>query len=115
MRGSGRMARVLGMAYDERLAERVRAALADVDGVAEIKMFGGLCHTVRGNMAVGVIREDLLVRLEATEADAAIGEPGVRPMEVGGRTSRGFLSIGPESTTTDAELRRWVDRGVAYA
>lgn len=103
------------MAYDERLAERVRDALAGVDDVAELKMFGGLCHTVHGNMAVGVIREDLLVRLAPDEADREIGKPGVRAMEVGGRTSRGFLSIGPATTSTDAGLRGWVDRGVAYA
>ncbi|MEO8425320.1 MAG: TfoX/Sxy family protein, partial [Actinomycetota bacterium] len=80
------------MAYDEELAERVRAALAHVEAVTEIKMFGGLCHTVGGNMAVGVIREDLLVRLSPEDADAALAEPGVRLMEIGSRTSRGFLS-----------------------
>jgi hypothetical protein len=103
------------MVYDERLAERVRDALADVADVAELRMFGGLCHTVHGNMAVGVIREDLLVRLGPEEADAEIGKPGVRAMEVGGRTSRGFLSVGPEAIATDAALRAWVDRGVAFA
>ena len=103
------------MAYDERLAERVREVLSGVDDVAELKMFGGLCHTVHGNMAVGVIRDDLLVRLGPDEADAEIGEPGVRAMEVGGRTSRGFLSVGPVATGSDAALRAWIDRGVAYA
>jgi TfoX/Sxy family transcriptional regulator of competence genes len=103
------------MAYDEALADRVRAALDGVDDVAELRMFGGLCHTVHGNMAVGVIREDLLVRLAPDEAETEIGRPGVRAMEVGGRTSRGFLSVGPEATATDEALRAWVERGVAYA
>jgi len=103
------------MAFDERLAERVRVALDGVEDVAELKMFGGLCHTVHGNMAVGVIREDLLVRLGPDDAEAELGKPGVRAMEVGGRTSRGFLSVGPEATSTDHALRAWVDRGVAYA
>jgi hypothetical protein len=103
------------MAFDEGLAERVRAALDGVDDVAELRMFGGLCHTVRGNMAVGVIREDLLVRLGPDEAEAEIGKPGVRAMEVGGRTSRGFLAVGPEATRTEAALRAWVGRGVAFA
>lgn len=103
------------MAYDEELAERVRAALAGVGGVAEIKMFGGLCFTVEGNMAVGVNREDLLVRLTPDDGDAALAEPGVRLMEIGARTSRGFLSVAPEATTTERKLRAWVDRGVAFA
>jgi len=103
------------MAYDEQLADRVRAALAGVDGVAEIKMFRGLCHTVNGNMACGVIRQDLLVRLSPEDADAALAEPGVQPMQIGSRTSRGFLSIAPTATKTDRTLRAWVDRGVAFA
>ena len=103
------------MAYDEELAERVRAALDDVEGVAEIKMFGGLCFTVGGNMAVGVSHDDLLVRLSPEDGDAALAETGVRLMEVGSRTSRGFLSVAPEATKTDRRLRAWVDRGVGFA
>jgi TfoX/Sxy family transcriptional regulator of competence genes len=103
------------MAYDEELAERVRVALAGVKGVAEIKMFGGLCFTVGGNMAVGVIHDDLLVRLSSDDGDAALAEPGVRLMEIGSRTSRGFLSVAPKATTTDRTLKAWVDRGIAFA
>ncbi len=103
------------MAYDEELAERVRAALDDVNGVAEIKMFGGLCFTVDGNMAVGVSHDDLLVRLSPDDGDAVLAEPGVRLMEIGSRTSRGFLSVGREATATDKKLHAWVDRGVAFA
>ena len=103
------------MAYDEELAERVRAALDDVKGVAEIKMFGGLCFTVGGNMAVGVSHDDLLVRMPPDDGDAALAEPGVRLMEIGSRTSRGFLSVAPEATKTDRKLQAWIDRGVAFA
>ncbi|MGZ6543995.1 MAG: TfoX/Sxy family protein [Actinomycetota bacterium] len=103
------------MAYDEELAERVRAALDDVKGVAEIKMFGGLCFTVGGNMAAGVSHDDLLVRLSPDDGDAALAEPGVRLMEIGSRTSRGFLAVAPEATRTDKKLHEWVDRGVAFA
>jgi hypothetical protein len=50
------------MVFDEDLAARTRAALGDVHGVTEISMFGGLCFTVHGNMAVGVTGDDLMVR-----------------------------------------------------
>jgi TfoX/Sxy family transcriptional regulator of competence genes len=83
--------------------------------VSEIRMFGGLCFTVRGNMAVGVTGNDLLVRLAPDDGDAALAEPGVRLMQVGTRTSRGWLAVGPEATTRARALRSWVDRGVAYA
>ena len=103
------------MAYDEELAERVRVALDDVETVDEIKMFGGLCFTVGGNMAVGVSHHDLLVRMSPEDGDEALAEPGVRLMEIGSRTSRGFLSVAPEATRTDRKLHAWVDRGVAFA
>ena len=103
------------MAYDEELAERVRAALGGVKGVNEIKMFGGLCYTVGGNMAVGVLKDDLLVRLAPDDGDAALAQPGVALMSVGGRTSRGFLAVGATATSTPKKLQTWVDRGVAYA
>jgi hypothetical protein len=103
------------MAYDEELAERVRAALASVSGVTEIKMFGGLCYTVGGNMAVGVNGEDLMVRMAPDEGDAAAGEPGARPMDFTGRPMRGYLFVGPEGTGSDPGLKMWVDRGVAFA
>ncbi len=99
----------------KQLAERVRAVLDGVKSVAEIKMFGGLCFTVGGNMAVGVSQDDLLVRMSPDDGDVALGEPGVRLMEIGSRTSRGFLAVAPEATKTDRKLHAWVGRGVAFA
>src|SRR3972149_4716467 len=78
-RQEGRLASV---AYDEELADRVRAALGAVRDVAEIKMFGGLCYTVGGNMAVGVNGGDPMVRLDPDDAKAALAEPGGRPREL---------------------------------
>lgn len=103
------------MAYDGELADRVRTALAKVKVVSEIKMFGGLCYTVGGNMAVGVNGEDLLVRLAPEDGDAALAEPGVRLMQIGSRTSRGWLSVGPEAISSARALQGWVDRGVTFA
>ena len=85
------------MAFNERLAARTREALGDVRGVTEIRMFGGLCFTINGNMAVGVTGEDLMVRLSPEEADAGLARPGVRPMDFTGRPMRGFVFVGPEA------------------
>ena len=103
------------MAYDEELAERVRAALGPVLGVTEIRMFGGLCYTIGGNMAVGVTGQDLMVRLDPASAEAALAEPGARPMDFTGRPMRGFVFVGPEGMKTNRSLRSWVDRSVVHA
>ena len=103
------------MPYDEKLAERVRAALGPVRSVAEIKMFGGLCYTVRGNMAVGVHKDDLIVRMAHDEGEAALSEPHARAFDLTGRPMKGFLFVAPEGVRTAGMLKRWINRGVGYA
>jgi hypothetical protein len=71
------------MAYDEKLAERVRAALAGRDDVVEKRMFGGIAFMVRGHMSCRIVGSTLMVRLAPADADGFLSEPHVRP-----RTSR---------------------------
>jgi hypothetical protein len=103
------------MAYDEGLATRVRDVLGDRPGLAEKKMFGGLDFLLHGNMACGVRGDDLIVRVAAEAADAAQDEPGTRPFDLTGRPMKGWLLVDPGGHAEDEDLRRWVDRGVAYA
>jgi hypothetical protein len=100
------------MAYDEGLATRVREVLGDRPGLAEKQMFGGLAFLVSGNMACGVRGDDLIVRIAAESVQA---EPGVRPFDLTGRPMKGWLMVGADGHAEDDDLRRWVDRGLAYA
>jgi TfoX/Sxy family transcriptional regulator of competence genes len=103
------------MAYDETLADRVRAAFAARGVVVrEQKMFGGIAFMVRGNMCAGVIREDLMVRLGEEGADAALDEPHTRPMDFTGRPMRNMAYVGPGGTRSDADLGAWIDRCLAF-
>ena len=103
------------MAYDEGLATRVREAIGDRPGLVEKQMFGGLAFLVQGNMACGVRGEDLIVRLAADAAESVQDEPGVRPFDLTGRPMKGWLLVAADGHADDDDLRRWVDRGVAYA
>jgi TfoX/Sxy family transcriptional regulator of competence genes len=103
------------MAYDELLAERIRAALAGRDNVTEQKMFGGIAFMVNGRMAVGVTGDELMVRVGAEAHDAAVARPYTRPMDFTGRPMRGFVSIDPAGVVDDADLARWVEEGAAFA
>ena len=102
------------MAYDEDLAQRVRAAMGTTT-FTEIKMFGGLCFTVGGNMAIGIVGDDLMVRLTPRDGDAALAKPHVRPMDFSGRPMSGFIYVGPDGLRTQRMLQTWVDRGTAFA
>jgi TfoX/Sxy family transcriptional regulator of competence genes len=103
------------MAFDEALADRIRAALEGTPAVAERRMFGGLAFLVGGHMACGVIREELMVRLGDAGADAALDEPHVRPMDFTGRPLRSMVYVAREGIADDAALRGWVARGVTFA
>jgi TfoX/Sxy family transcriptional regulator of competence genes len=102
------------MAYDEHLAARVRALLADRSDVSERKMFGGLTFMVGGNMCCGVNKDELIVRLDPDHEDAALARPHARPMDFTGHHMRGFITVEPDGLD-DGELDIWVHEAVARA
>jgi TfoX/Sxy family transcriptional regulator of competence genes len=103
------------MAYDEQLAERVREEIGAHDQVSERKMFGGIGFMVSGNMAVGVIGEELIVRLDPKDAEKALVDEGVREFDFTGRPMKGWIFVAPQATADDDELASWVDAGAGYA
>ena len=104
------------MAYDEELADRIRALVADEPDLTEQKMFGGLAFLVGGNMAIAASGQGgLLVRVEPAESDALVAGTNARLMEMRGRRMRGWLRVDAADVSTKRELERWVKRGAAYA
>jgi len=104
------------MAYDEVLADRLRALLADEVAVTEKKMFGGLAFLMNGNMCVSASRDGgLLVRIDPADTDAALAQPRVALMKMGGRTMAGWIIVAPEGVRAKGEVGAWVQRGVAFA
>jgi len=104
-----------GMAYDDELVDRVRARLAGTDGVTELQMFGGWGATVHGNMAVGVMDHDLIVRVGPDGYAAALARPGARPFDFTGRAMTGWVYVEAAAITTGRALDRWVRAGVEFA
>jgi TfoX/Sxy family transcriptional regulator of competence genes len=102
------------MAYDEALAARVRHVLDEQDDVTERKMFGGLAFMVRGHMCCGVIGDDLVLRVGAEAADAALDEPHTRPMDFTGRPMKDYVYVAPDGASTEGALRRWIDLALAF-
>lgn len=103
------------MAYDEVLADRIRPIIGLRSGVTERKMFGGIGWMLGGNMAVGIMGDELLVRLDHDDADKALTEPGVRVFDFTGRPARGMVVVSGERVAGDDELTRWIDAGADHA
>jgi TfoX/Sxy family transcriptional regulator of competence genes len=104
------------VAYDERLAERIRDLLPDGVEVTEQKMFGGLAFLVGGNMAVAASGQGgLMVRVDPAESERLVSTTKAQPMEMRGRPMKGWLRVDSQDVRTKQQLAKWVDRGTAYA
>src|SRR5574341_452371 len=103
------------MAYNEELAEQMRALLKSKRGLVEKKMFGGIGFRVNGNMACGVNKQDLIVRLGDDDFEKALKQPGVRIFDMTGRPMKGWILVSPEGYASGKALQSWVDKGVAFA
>jgi TfoX/Sxy family transcriptional regulator of competence genes len=103
------------VAYDEGLAERVRQQLSARADVSEMKMFGGIAFMVRGNMAVGVTGDELMVRLDPADGEKAVTEEGVRVFDMTGRPMKGWILVSPDRTADEAGLAEWVEAGADFA
>ncbi len=102
------------MAYDERLAERLRDAFQGRLDVVEKKMFGGIAFMVSGHMCCGVTGEDLMVRVGAEGLEDALLLPHARPMDFTGRAMKGFVYVEQSGLDSDENLQEWVNRGLEF-
>src|SRR3954453_3116591 len=104
------------MAYDEELAERIRAVVAREDGLSEKRMFGGLAFLINGNMALSASgRGGLMLRCDPAASDDLVGQPHVERMVMRGREMDGWLRVDTAALEAETDLRHWVSVGVDYA
>ncbi|MBN2500736.1 MAG: TfoX/Sxy family protein [Anaerolineales bacterium] len=104
------------MAYDESLAQRVSEILVEVPDFEEKKLFGGIGYLIHGNMACGVIEEDLIVRVGTEAYNDLLSQPHTRPFDFTGRPMKGWVMVnfnGDEDAADD--LKIWVQRGIDFA
>ncbi len=103
------------MAYDEGLAQRIREVLDDLTGTREKKMFGGVCYLVDGNMACGVFKEFLIVRVGPDRYEKSLKIPGTRVFDITGKVMKGWVMVEEDAYADDDDLRGWVVKGVEFA
>lgn len=102
------------MPYDEQLAQRIRNALAGRRGVAERKMFGGLCFLLGGHMCCGIVGRRLVVRVGPDLHERALRRPNAAPMDFTGKPLRGFVYVAPDGLKSARALQGWIDEGIRY-
>ena len=103
------------MAFDEGLAQRVREALEEKQGFEEKKMFGGICFLLQGNMACGVLKEDLIVRIGPEKYEESLKLPHTRKFDFTGKAMKGWVVVSQEGHESDIILYEWIQKGADYA
>ena len=103
------------MPYDELLAIRIRAQLGPLPDLVEKKMFGGVGFLLNGNMACGVHKDDLIVRVGAEAYPQALRRPHARPFDMTGKPMAGWVMVAPAGCAKEGELKAWLEQGSAFA
>ena len=103
------------MAYDEQLADHLRAIAADVPGTSERAMFGGLAFLVHGHMAVAAGSDGLLLRIPPERIEELAAHPHTDEFVMRERRMRGWLRVEPSGLATDEDVERWARIGLEYA
>ena len=103
------------MAYNEKLASRVRELISVTHRITEEKkMFGGLCFMVNHKMCVGVEQERMMVRLDPAVYDEVMEMEGCHPMDFTGRPMRGYVFVDASALTTQKKLAYWIGHALNY-
>ena len=102
------------MAYDERLADRIREILVDQPQVEEKQMMGGVAFMVNNKMCVGVIKDEMMARIDPDIFEEAIQKPGCRPMDFTHKPMKGWVFISPEGIDTVKDLEYWIGLALEF-
>jgi TfoX/Sxy family transcriptional regulator of competence genes len=102
------------MAYNEKLADRIREALVDIPKVEEKQMFGGTCFMVDGKMCIGIVKDDMMCRIDPDIQEEALKKPGCRPMDFSGRPMKGFVYVSEEGFKTNAAFKQWIELRLSF-
>jgi TfoX/Sxy family transcriptional regulator of competence genes len=103
------------MPFDELLAARVRNVIGSYPNLEEKKMFGGICMLINGNMACGVYKNDLIVRVGKESHQKAMSSPNTKLFDITGKAMRGWVMVEPEGCANQEDLKRWIQLGLDFA
>ncbi len=103
------------MAYNEKTEARINRTVSRWRGIGSLKMFGGICYLLKGNMFCGIYKEFLILRLGEKGAAEALGSAHVRPMDITGKPMKGWVMVEPAGFRNDELLNEWLNEAREFA
>jgi len=102
------------MPYNEKLADRIREAIADAGKIEEKKMFSGMCFMLNDKMCICVNQDAILCRVGPKAYETALEQPGARPMVMGTRTAKDYVYVDAAAVGSKKELDYWIKLSLAF-
>lgn len=102
------------MAYSEQLAERIRKRFATLKNVEEKKMMGGLTFMYNDKMCVGIMKDELMCRIDPEYHEMAIAKKGCRTMDFTNRPMIGYVLVNESGMKSDKDFDYWINLSLEY-
>jgi TfoX/Sxy family transcriptional regulator of competence genes len=102
------------MAYNQILANRIREQLQELECVEEKEMMGGLSFMLNDKMCVGVIKDEMMCRIDPAKYEEALEKTGCREMDFTGKSMKGWVMVDDSGMKNATDLKRWIDLAVEF-
>ncbi len=103
------------MAYNTKLEENIDGAVTRWKGTEKKKMFGGVCYLLKGNMAFGIYKDFLIVRVDKDLGEKSLKDKNIKPFDITGRPMSGWIMVSEAGWSKKAALAEWIDAGKRFA
>lgn len=102
------------MAYNEKLANRIRERLQNIRNIEEKEMMGGLTFMVNDKMCVGIIKDEMMCRIDPELHETVVEKNGCRTMDFTKRPMKGFVMIDDTGMKTAKDFDYWIQLSLDY-
>jgi TfoX/Sxy family transcriptional regulator of competence genes len=92
------------MPYNLELEKRIDQFTDRLGKFSKKKMFGGIGYLINGNMAFGIHKQSLVIRVDPEQTPQLLDQDGWRPFDITGRPMKGWLLVSPEVLPTEKQL-----------
>jgi TfoX/Sxy family transcriptional regulator of competence genes len=103
------------MSYNTKLEEKINAIAKRWQNVEKKMMFGGVCYLLKGNMAFGIYKDFLIVRMDKEQGEKSLTDRNVRPFDITGKAMAGWVMVSEVGWSKQKALEKWIDVGKQYA